>query len=47
MTSGFAQGVAQGRSDVGPKWTCATAAWSEAETRTPPILGQPTWLLIP
>ena len=32
---------------MGPKWTCATLAYWEAETPTPLILGRPTWLLLP
>ena len=52
MTRGFAKGVAQGhffvgRSDMGPKWTCATSAFWEVETPTPLILGRPTWPLLP
>ena len=36
-----------GRSDMGPKWTCATLASWEVETPTPLILGRPTWPLLP
>ena len=36
-----------GRSDMGPKWTCATSASWESETPTPLILGRPTWPLLP
>ena len=52
MTPGFAKGGCLraffvGRSDMGPKWTCATMAFWEAETPTPLLLGRSTWLLMP